>query len=167
MAKSELNDWGKPEYKRSDLGELVRGKYARRIREATNVVVLDPPVAKAFPNDKAVNNALRGLIKSSARKEGCVTVADNKKRCHELASEVLAHYEDRATLGSVDPKDSQRTNINLIAITPPGGWSPMPPFVVDDLDHETDDAIKTRLRAHIEWHISPEQILMNGKLMSE
>ena len=49
---SELNDWGRPEYKRADLGELVRGKYAKRIRESTNVVVLDPQVAKVFPNDK-------------------------------------------------------------------------------------------------------------------
>jgi hypothetical protein len=62
---SELNDWGKAEYKRSDLGELVRGKYAKRIRESTNVVVLDPQVAKVFPNDKAVNSALRGLIRST------------------------------------------------------------------------------------------------------
>jgi hypothetical protein len=69
-AKSELNDWGRPEYKRSDFGEIVRGKYAKRIRESTNVVVLDPEVAKAFPNDEAVNNALRGLIgatRSSAK----------------------------------------------------------------------------------------------------
>ena len=44
---------------------LVRGKYAKRIRESTNVVVLDPQVAKAFPNDEAVNNALRGLIRSN------------------------------------------------------------------------------------------------------
>jgi hypothetical protein len=29
MAKSELNDWLRPEYKRSDFGELVRGKYAK------------------------------------------------------------------------------------------------------------------------------------------
>lgn len=64
-AKSELDDWGRPEYKRSDLGELVRGKYAKRIRESTNVVVLDPHVAKAFPNDEAVNSALRGLIRSA------------------------------------------------------------------------------------------------------
>ena len=28
-AKSELNDWGRPEYKRSDFGEVVRGKYAQ------------------------------------------------------------------------------------------------------------------------------------------
>ena len=57
-------------HKRSDFGKLVRGKYAQRVREATNVVVLDPQVAKAFPNDLAVNKALRGLLrdrKSSAR----------------------------------------------------------------------------------------------------
>jgi hypothetical protein len=63
--ESELNDWGRPDYKRADLGELVRGKYAKRIRESTNVVVLDPQVAKAFPNDKAVNDALRELIERS------------------------------------------------------------------------------------------------------
>ncbi len=60
----------RPEYQRSDFGALVRGKYAQRVIEATNVVVLDPKVAKAFPNDRAVNKALRGLLrdrKSSAR----------------------------------------------------------------------------------------------------
>ncbi len=60
----------RPEYKRSDFGTLVRGKYAQRAIDATNVVVLDPQVAKAFPNDRAVNKALRGLLrdrKSSAR----------------------------------------------------------------------------------------------------
>jgi hypothetical protein len=61
-AKSELNDWSRPEYKRSHFGQLVRGKYAKRIRESTNVIVLDPKVAKAFPNDEAVNKALRELI---------------------------------------------------------------------------------------------------------
>ncbi len=53
----------RPEYKRSDFGLLVRGKYARRVAEATNVVVLDPQVAKAFPNDRAVNRALRELLR--------------------------------------------------------------------------------------------------------
>ena len=53
----------RPVYKRSDFGTLVRGKYARRVIEATNVVVLDPKVAKAFPNDRAVNKALRGLLR--------------------------------------------------------------------------------------------------------
>ena len=50
------------EYKRSDFDKLVRGKYAARLAIETNVVILDPEVAKAFPNDKAVNEALRGLL---------------------------------------------------------------------------------------------------------
>jgi hypothetical protein len=51
------------EYKRSDFGSLVRGKYAQRVAEETNVVVLDREVAKAFPNDRAVNKALRSLLR--------------------------------------------------------------------------------------------------------
>lgn len=62
-AKSTPDDELRPEYKRSDFGALVRGKYAARITEESNVVVLDPEVAKVFPNDKVVNEALRGLIK--------------------------------------------------------------------------------------------------------
>ncbi|HEX7184618.1 MAG TPA: hypothetical protein VF756_22530 [Thermoanaerobaculia bacterium] len=53
----------RPEYERSDFGVLVRGKYAARIAAASNIVVLEPEVAKVFHNDKAVNEALRGLIK--------------------------------------------------------------------------------------------------------
>ena len=37
----------------------VRGKYAERYAQGTNVVVLDPDVAAAFPTRKAVNDALR------------------------------------------------------------------------------------------------------------
>jgi hypothetical protein len=37
----------------------IRGKYARRVAEGTNVVVLDPDVAAAFPDSAAVNRALR------------------------------------------------------------------------------------------------------------
>ena len=40
----------------------VRGKYAGRFRKGTNLVLLDPDVAKAFPTDKAVNDALRKLM---------------------------------------------------------------------------------------------------------
>jgi hypothetical protein len=57
-AKSEDSDELRQEYQRSDLGEIDRGKYAQRLGEASNVVVLDPQVAKAFPNDDAVNTAL-------------------------------------------------------------------------------------------------------------
>ena len=69
-ASRSATDDLRSEYRRADFGTLVRGKYAQRIVEATNVVLLDPKVAKAFPNDRAVNKALRGLLrdrKSSAR----------------------------------------------------------------------------------------------------
>jgi hypothetical protein len=64
MKKAESKvDELRPEYKRSDFGKLVRGKYAARLAAETNVVVLEPEVARAFPNDRAVNEALRGLIR--------------------------------------------------------------------------------------------------------
>ena len=51
------------EYKRSDFPEgLVRGKYAKRLRDSSNIVVLTPEVAQAFPNEDAVNSALLSLI---------------------------------------------------------------------------------------------------------
>ena len=60
--KAETSDELRPEYKRSDFGELVRGKYADRIKEESNVVLLEPDIAQAFPNDEAVNKALRYLL---------------------------------------------------------------------------------------------------------
>ena len=51
------------EYKGSDFpGGLVRGKYAKRLRESSNIVVLKPEVAQVFPNEEAVNDALLSLI---------------------------------------------------------------------------------------------------------
>jgi len=61
-AKSEASDWLRPEYRRSDLGPIVRGKYARRMAAESNVVVIDPAVSKAFPNEASVNAALRALL---------------------------------------------------------------------------------------------------------
>ncbi len=60
--KSKVTDELRPEYKRSDFGEFVRGKYADRIKEETNVVLLEPDIAQAFPNDEAVNKALHYLL---------------------------------------------------------------------------------------------------------
>lgn len=55
------------EYKRSDFGELVRGKYAKRLKATSNVVVIDPEVAELFPNAEAVNAALRSLAEIAKR----------------------------------------------------------------------------------------------------
>lgn len=60
--KLEMADELRHEYKRSDFGEIVRGKYANRIKEESNVVLLEPDIAQAFPNDEAVNKALRYLL---------------------------------------------------------------------------------------------------------
>ena len=45
-----------------DFSKGVRGKYARRYAEGSNVVVLPPDLAEAFPTAQAVHDALRGVI---------------------------------------------------------------------------------------------------------
>lgn len=56
-----------PEYRREDFGPGVRGKFAEAYRAGTNVVLLSPEVAKAFPTEQAVNDALRALIEVAQR----------------------------------------------------------------------------------------------------
>jgi hypothetical protein len=51
------------EYDFSGMKSLGKGKYANRYAEGTNLVHLDSDVAKVFHDDKAVNDALRILIK--------------------------------------------------------------------------------------------------------
>lgn len=50
-----------------DFSQGVIGKYARQYAEGTNIVVLDPDVAKVFPDSAAVNQALRQIIEQSSR----------------------------------------------------------------------------------------------------
>ncbi len=58
--KTELEDELRPEYELDSLLKGgVRGKYVERYRAGTNLVLLDPDVAKAFPSATAVNEALR------------------------------------------------------------------------------------------------------------
>lgn len=71
MKKDEITEDLRKEYKRSDFGELVRGKYVERLKKGSNVVVLDPRVARAFPTSEAVNETLLSLLdlaKKSARR---------------------------------------------------------------------------------------------------
>lgn len=68
---AEMDDELRPEY---DLHELlkggIRGKYVARYRAGTNLVLLDPDVAKAFPDDAAVNEALRLVIRLTEVQRG-------------------------------------------------------------------------------------------------
>lgn len=55
--------------KEYDFSKGVRGKYAKRFGEGTNLVRLEPDVARAFPTSEAVNNALRDLARHSAEEK--------------------------------------------------------------------------------------------------
>lgn len=52
----------RPVYNREDLGPGVRGKYFESYQKGTNLVLLSPDVAKVFPTEESVNEALRSLI---------------------------------------------------------------------------------------------------------
>jgi hypothetical protein len=51
--------------KEYDFSGGVRGKYAKRYAEGSNVVVLDPDVARLYPDAKSVNRALRAIAKAA------------------------------------------------------------------------------------------------------
>jgi len=63
MKKVKGNDAMRSEYKREDLGVGVRGRYYDAYKKSHNLVLLKPKVAKAFPTEEAVNDALLSLIK--------------------------------------------------------------------------------------------------------
>lgn len=50
-----------------DFSEGVIGKYAKQYAEGTNIVVLEPDVAKVFPDSAAVNQALRQIIQQRTK----------------------------------------------------------------------------------------------------
>ena len=59
QAKKRRTDDIQPEY---DFSKGVRGKHHAAYKAGTNVVLLEPDVAKAFPDSSAVNRALRLLL---------------------------------------------------------------------------------------------------------
>jgi hypothetical protein len=66
--KRQQNSDMRTEY---DFAHGVRGKYAARYASGTNIVVLDPDVAREFPTRESVNETLRllsGIIRQSRRK---------------------------------------------------------------------------------------------------
>ncbi len=64
-----MTDELRPEYDFAQMEGGVRGKYAERYQSGTNLVRLDPDVAQAFPNEKAVNEALRLLMQIAQRQQ--------------------------------------------------------------------------------------------------
>ncbi|MGL5080806.1 MAG: hypothetical protein ACRC8A_04915 [Microcoleaceae cyanobacterium] len=67
--KNEMEDELRPEYGFAQMKEGVRGKSVERYRAGKNLVLLDPDVAQAFPNDATVNEALRLLVQVAQRQQ--------------------------------------------------------------------------------------------------
>lgn len=65
---NEMDDDLRPEYDLSQLKGGIKGKYASKYKEGTNVVLLAPDVAEVFKDNESVNEALRLLIKIAAEK---------------------------------------------------------------------------------------------------
>lgn len=53
-----------------DFSKGIRGKYAKRYKEGTNVVVIDSDLAKFFPDHDSVNQALRSLAEIIKKQKG-------------------------------------------------------------------------------------------------
>jgi hypothetical protein len=63
--KPRSSDELRPHY---DFSKGVRGKYAKRYARGTNLVLLEPDVARAFKSSRAVNRALRAYLAERKRK---------------------------------------------------------------------------------------------------
>ena len=66
---SEIDDDLRPEYRPEDFAGLraERGKFAKLLRRSSNVVRIAPDLREAFPNERAVNDALRGLLRKQTK----------------------------------------------------------------------------------------------------
>ena len=77
---SHMSDDLRPEYN-FDYSKGVRGKYYKQIlKEGANIAVLEPDIAKAFPNSAAVNDALRVVLKAGQAARRPTTRSDRTVR---------------------------------------------------------------------------------------
>lgn len=87
-----------PEYRREDLGKGIRGKYVRAYRAGTNLVLLKPEVATAFPTERAVNDALSLLIEVAQQTADLTRCSSRRakaaaaRREHRTDDEALSLY---------------------------------------------------------------------------
>ena len=65
MKKGKEKDTMREEY---DFTGGIRGKYAQRFSDGSNIIVLDPDVGKLFPDSKTVNELLRSIAKIAQQK---------------------------------------------------------------------------------------------------
>jgi hypothetical protein len=77
--KDKDSDEMRPEYDLRKLKFVGRGIYAKRYRSGTNLVLLEPDVREAFPDDESVNEALRVIAKAARR-----PVTQTRKRATKI-----------------------------------------------------------------------------------
>lgn len=65
LNENRKHDELRPEYDFASMRGGVRAKYYAEYRKGTNVVLLQPDVAEAFPTEAAVNEALRGILSTT------------------------------------------------------------------------------------------------------
>jgi len=79
-ANKRRGDDLRAEYDLARLKGGVRGKYYRRAMAGTNLVLLDPDVARAFPDSNSVNRALRLLHDVATKSSGRTRKSANGRR---------------------------------------------------------------------------------------
>ncbi|OHE20299.1 MAG: hypothetical protein A2X95_05680 [Syntrophobacterales bacterium GWF2_56_9] len=80
MKKVKEPDELRPQYRREDLGKGIRGKYFESYQQGSNLVLLNPDVAKVFPTEAAVNKALKSLIDVAQKSTGLTRSTGRAKK---------------------------------------------------------------------------------------
>ena len=78
--KTDKTDEMRPEYDLRKLKFVGRGIYAERYRSGTNLVLLEPDVRAAFPDDASVNEALRVIAKAAKQQSSPVRKSPTRTR---------------------------------------------------------------------------------------
>ena len=95
MKKVSVNkryDGLRPEYDLAQLKGGVRGKYYRQAAAGTNLVLIEPELAKVFPDTESVNRALRLLVDAAG-----VAAAPSRRR--KVPNKAMQPTRDKAARG--------------------------------------------------------------------
>jgi hypothetical protein len=103
-APPELDDDLRAEYDETVLRGGVRGKYYAQYRQGTNLVLLEPDVAKAFPDAQKVNEALRLLMGQGQRVRVVVEPLENadKELSREEHAQLWRDWVENGSQGSIE-----------------------------------------------------------------
>jgi hypothetical protein len=110
------NDDLRPEYDLARLKGGVRGKYYKHATAGTNLVLLEPDVARAFPDSRSVNRALR-LLQEIALNSG-PRAANGRRTIQRMSRETRAVLRARrlAKVSRKVRRESLKVNAEFAAI---------------------------------------------------